>query len=206
VYDLHQVDNRDPFVFKTTDFGRTFKPIVGGVAKSPLSYAHALREDPARRGLLYLGTENGLYVSFDDGGQWQPLQSGLPHAPVYGLAVQERFGDLVVATYGRGFWILDDLTPLRQFAGTAPKEAQLLPPRPTYRFRTVIDQYQTTTGTPEALERLVECYLALGMPEEAQKAGAVLGRNYPESYWYKQSLRLLGRENKQVQRRTASRK
>ena len=76
----------------------------------------------------------------------------------------------------------------------------------TYRFRTVIDQYQTTSGTPEALERLVECYLALGMPEEAQKAGAVLGRNYPESFWYKQSLRLLGRENKQVQRRTASRK
>jgi len=76
----------------------------------------------------------------------------------------------------------------------------------TYRFRNVIDQYQTTTGTPEALERLVECYLALGMPEEAQKAGAVLGRNYPESYWYKQALRLLGRENKHVQRRTASRK
>jgi hypothetical protein len=141
VYDLHQVDNRDPFVFKTTDFGRTFKPIVGGVPKSPLSYAHALREDPARRGLLYLGTENGLYVSFDDGGLWQPLQSGLPHAPVYGLVVQERFGDLVVATYGRGFWILDDLTPLRQFAGSAPKEAQLLPPRPTYRFRGVEAPY-----------------------------------------------------------------
>ena len=76
----------------------------------------------------------------------------------------------------------------------------------TYRFRAVVDQYQTTTGTPEALERLVECYLALGMPEEAQKAAAVLGRNYPESYWYSQSLRLLGRENKRVQRRTASRK
>jgi outer membrane protein assembly factor BamD len=76
----------------------------------------------------------------------------------------------------------------------------------TYRFRTVIDQYQTTSGTPEALERLVECYLALGIPEEAQKSAAVLGRNYPESYWYKQSLRLLGRENKQSQRRTASRK
>ena len=79
----------------------------------------------------------------------------------------------------------------------------------TYRFRTVVDQYQTTTGTPEALERLVECYLALGMPEEAQKAAAVLGRNYPESYWYSHSLQLLGRENKQVQRidrRTASRK
>ena len=76
----------------------------------------------------------------------------------------------------------------------------------TYRFRNVVDTYQTTTHTPEALERLVECYLALGVPEEAQKAGAVLGRNYPETYWYRQSLKLLGRENRQVQRRTASRK
>ena len=75
----------------------------------------------------------------------------------------------------------------------------------TYRFRTVVDTYQTTSHTPEALERLVECYLALGTPEEAQKSAAVLGRNYPESYWYKQSLKLLGRENKQI-RRTASRK
>jgi outer membrane protein assembly factor BamD len=73
----------------------------------------------------------------------------------------------------------------------------------TYRFRTVVDQYQTTTQTPEALERLVECYLALGMPEEAQKAGAVLGRNYPESFFYRQALRLLGQENKQVNRRTS---
>ena len=76
----------------------------------------------------------------------------------------------------------------------------------TYRFRSVVDQYQTTTHTPEALERLVECYLALGVPDEAQKAGAVLGRNYPESFWYKQSLRLLGKDNRQNQRRTASRK
>jgi outer membrane protein assembly factor BamD len=75
----------------------------------------------------------------------------------------------------------------------------------TYRFRTVVDTYQTTSHTPEALERLVECYLALGTPPEAQKSAAVLGRNYPESYWYKQSLKLLGRENKQI-RRTASRK
>src|SRR4051795_7893644 len=75
-----------------------------------------------------------------------------------------------------------------------------------FRSRSVVDQYQTTSHTPEALERLVECYLALGVPVEAQKAGAVLGRNYPESYWYKQSLRLLGQENRQAQRRTASRK
>ena len=76
----------------------------------------------------------------------------------------------------------------------------------TYRFRGVVDQYQTTSHAPEALERLVECYLALGTPDEAQKAAAVLGRNYPESFWYRQSLKLLGRENKQVVRRTASRK
>jgi outer membrane protein assembly factor BamD len=73
------------------------------------------------------------------------------------------------------------------------------------RFREVVDKYQTTSHTPEALERLVECYLALGVPEEAQKAGAVLGRNYPESFWYRQSLKLLGQENRQT-RRTASRK
>jgi outer membrane protein assembly factor BamD len=76
----------------------------------------------------------------------------------------------------------------------------------TYRFRTVVDTYQTTTHAPEALERLAECYLALGIPVEAQKAAAVLGRNYPESYWYRQSLKLLGQENRQTQRRTASRK
>ena len=76
----------------------------------------------------------------------------------------------------------------------------------TYRFRSVVDNYQTTSHAPEALERLVECYLALGVPEEAQKTAAVLGRNYPESSWYKQSLKLLGQENRQTQRRTASRK
>ena len=75
----------------------------------------------------------------------------------------------------------------------------------TYRFRNVVDQYQTSSHTPEALERLVECYLSLGVPVEAQKAAAVLGRNYPETYWYRQSLKLLGQENKTVQRRTASR-
>ncbi len=66
-----------------------------------------------RRGLLYLGTEGGLYVSFDDGGHWQDFQSDMPRAPVYWLTVQERFSDLVIATYGRGFYIVDDISPLR---------------------------------------------------------------------------------------------
>ena len=88
-----------------------------------LSYAHCIREDPVRRGLLYLGTENAIYVSFDDGEHWQPLQNNMPHAPVYWITVQEHFNDLVIATYGRGFWIMDDITPLQQLTrrrGSAP--------------------------------------------------------------------------------------
>jgi outer membrane protein assembly factor BamD len=76
----------------------------------------------------------------------------------------------------------------------------------TYPFREVVDKYQTSSHTPEALERLVECYLALGIPQEAHKSAAVLGANYPESYWYKQSLKLLNEEQRRVQPRTASRK
>ncbi|HTL06000.1 MAG TPA: hypothetical protein VL241_09660 [Gemmatimonadales bacterium] len=136
--DGHQVNNRDPWVYKTTDYGKTWRPIVAGLAKTPLSYAHVIQEDPVRRGLLYLGTEGGLYVSFDDGGLWQPLQNNLPHAPVYGIVVQEHFSDLVVATYGRGFWILDDITPLRELApAVTAQTARLFAPRAAYRFRGV---------------------------------------------------------------------
>ena len=74
--------------------------------------ARCVREDPKRPGLLYLGTENALYVSFDDGAHWEPLQLNLPHAPVSWLTIQQHFNDLVIATYGRGFYILDDITPL----------------------------------------------------------------------------------------------
>lgn len=138
VVDRHQVNDRDSYVFKTTDLGKTWTRITEGLPHHPLSYGHVLKEDPARRGLLYLGLENGLYVSFDDGGRWQPLQNNLPAAPVYGIAVQPRFGDLVVATYGRGIWILDDLTPVRQLsAASLERDAELLPLRTAYRFRAV---------------------------------------------------------------------
>jgi hypothetical protein len=134
--DGHQVNNRDPFVYKTADYGKTWKLITNGIPHSMLSYAHCVREDPVRQGLLFLGTENAAYVSFNDGANWQPLQSNLPHAPVYWIAVQEHIHDLVIATYGRGFWILDDITPLEQMTpqmGNAT--ATLLPPRDAYRFR-----------------------------------------------------------------------
>ncbi len=142
--DFHQVDNRDPFVYKTSDFGATWKRITNGIPHSMLSYAHCIREDPVRRGLLYLGTENGVYVSFDDGENWQPLQMNLPHAPAYWLTVQESFNDLVVATYGRGAWILDDLTPLRELTPQVVNaDAHLFAPRPAYRFRAI-----TAPATP----------------------------------------------------------
>ena len=140
--DGHQVNNRDPWIYKTTDFGKSWKLIVTGIPRSPLSYAHVVREDPVRRGLLYAGTENGLYVSFNDGDSWQPLQNNLPRAPVYWLVVQEHFNDLVVATYGRGFWILDDITPLQQLTAEAmSKDTHLFAPRSAYRFRNVEAPY-----------------------------------------------------------------
>ncbi len=132
--DLHQVNNRDPFVYKTSDYGKSWKSISAGVPKSPLSYAHCVREDPVKQGLLYLGVENALYVSFDDGGKWQPLQNNLPRAPVHWITIQENFNDLVVATYGRGFWILDDVTPLRETPDVLQKSAYLMKPRSAYRF------------------------------------------------------------------------
>jgi photosystem II stability/assembly factor-like uncharacterized protein len=142
IVDAHQENNRDPWVYKTADYGKTWKLIVNGIPKSPLSYAHIIREDPVRRGLLYLGTENALYVSFDDGEHWSPLQTGLPHAPVYGMVVQEHFNDLVISTYGRGIWILDDLSPLQQLTPEIQSSrAYLFPIRPAYRFTDVAGNY-----------------------------------------------------------------
>ena len=136
--DFHQVNNRDPFVYKTTDYGRTWRTITNGIPKSMLSYAKVIQEDPLRRGLLYLGTENAIYVSFDDGEKWQPLQNDLPHAPVSGIVVQEHFNDLVISTYGRGFYILDDVTPLQQLTPQVlAADMHLFPPRPAYRFRPI---------------------------------------------------------------------
>src|SRR5207247_889204 len=105
--DAHELDDLTPYIYKTTDYGKTWRKISDTFPRSAFSFVHAVCEDPVRRGLLYAGTENGLFVSFDDGGRWVPLQTNLPHAPVVWITVQPHFHDLVVATYGRGFWILD---------------------------------------------------------------------------------------------------
>jgi photosystem II stability/assembly factor-like uncharacterized protein len=136
--DFHQVNNRDPFIYKTTDYGRTWKMIVNGIPKSNLSYVKIIAEDPVRRGLLYAGTENAIYVSFDEGENWQPLQNDLPHAPVSGIVIQEHFNDLVISTYGRGFWIMDDITPLRQLTPQVlASDAHFFTLRNAYRFRPI---------------------------------------------------------------------
>jgi len=133
--DLHQMGNFNPFVFKTSDYGNSWKLISSAVPKSVHSFAHVIKEDPKVPGLLYLGVDNGLYITADDGANWIHLRNNLPPAPVYWLEIQERFDDLVIATYGRGYYILDDISPLRNFLkNNNGKEITLFPTRPAYRF------------------------------------------------------------------------
>ena len=135
--DLHQLGDTEPYVYKTLDYGVSWMSLSGTIPRSVFSYAHVIREDPVRPGLLYLGTENALYVSLDDGATWTGMQNNLPPAPVHDLTIQTRFNDLVVATYGRGFWIMDDITPLQELTEEVlASEVHLFTPRTAYRFLT----------------------------------------------------------------------
>jgi photosystem II stability/assembly factor-like uncharacterized protein len=112
--DRHRVHDVRPYIYRTQDGGQTWTPAAAGIPDG--SFVNVVREDPVRRGLLYAGTEKGVYVSFDDGGRWQPLQMNLPVTSVRDIEVHGD--DVVVGTHGRGFWIMDDVAPLRQ-AGEA---------------------------------------------------------------------------------------
>lgn len=128
----YQLDDRKPYIFKTTDGGKNWTVVTSGIPDG--SFVRVVREDPARKGLLYAGTEHGAFVSFDAGETWQSLQFNLPQVPITDLTVKE--GDLVVSTQGRAFWILDDLSALRQFSDrTLTSAAQLFKPREAYRTR-----------------------------------------------------------------------
>lgn len=162
--DFHQMNNRDPFVYKTSDYGKTWKAITTGLPRDNLSYAKIIIEDPVRRGLLYLGTENGIYLSYDAGEQWLPLHTDLPRAPVSGIVVQEHFNDLVISTYGRGFFILDDIGPLQQLTPDVMNSAShLFAPRAAYRFRTITSPSSTyddpTTGEDPAYGASINYWL-----------------------------------------------
>src|SRR5271166_780785 len=131
--DRHQNDDLAPYIFKTNDYGLTWTRITTGIPDGV--FVRAVREDPKRKGLLYAGTERGVFVSFDDGAHWRSLQINLPITPVHDLVVKND--DLVVATHGRAFWILDDVSPLRQFADSvAGEDMHLYQPATGYRVHT----------------------------------------------------------------------
>lgn len=125
----HKHGDYGPYVMKTNDLGQNWTTITNGLPSD--DFVRVIREDPKRRGLLYVGTELGVYVSFDDGANWQSLQANLPVSPVYDLVVKND--DLVIATHGRSFWILDDLTPLHQLYDATPSGNHLFEPRDTVR-------------------------------------------------------------------------
>ncbi|MGC2477880.1 MAG: hypothetical protein WA485_26310, partial [Candidatus Sulfotelmatobacter sp.] len=130
--DRHQFDDLKPYIYKTSDYGKTWSKLGAGIPDR--TFVRVVREDPKKRGLLYAGTEEGVYVSFNDGANWRPLKLNLPTVPVHDLLIKDN--DLVVATHGRAFWILDDLTPLRQYSDDiAQKDLHLYTPATAYRIQ-----------------------------------------------------------------------
>ncbi|HET9407345.1 MAG TPA: glycoside hydrolase [Candidatus Sulfotelmatobacter sp.] len=135
-----RIDDTRPYIYRTHDGGKSWQLIVAGLPD--FGPVDTVREDSERKGLLFAGTENSVFVSFDDGDHWQSLQLNLPHTAMRDLWIHD--GDLIVGTHGRSFWILDDITRLRQFtASLSPGEAHLFSPRATYRV-----QRDTNTDTP----------------------------------------------------------
>jgi photosystem II stability/assembly factor-like uncharacterized protein len=128
----YQQDDFRPYLWKSADYGRTWTAITRGIPG--VAYTRVVREDPARRGLLYSGTELGVFVSFDDGGSWEPLQLNLPRVSVRDLRVHGN--DLIAATHGRAFWVIDDLSPLRQMADSVTNRGvHLFQPATAVRWR-----------------------------------------------------------------------
>ncbi len=137
----YKLDDFRPYLYKTSDYGKTWTRIDAGIPDG--AFTRVIRADPVRRGLLFAGTETGLYVSLDDGTSWRPFQRNLPVVPITDLAVKN--GDLVVATQGRSFWILDDLTPLRLWDDRlATSAVHLFPPRSTPRFAAEVPREEAT--------------------------------------------------------------
>jgi photosystem II stability/assembly factor-like uncharacterized protein len=129
----YKLDDTAPYLLKTNDFGQSWTKIADGIPSH--EFTRVIREDPNRRGLLYVGTETGLFVSFDDGRHWEPLRANFPVVPVYDLVIKDV--EMVVASHGRSFWILDDLTPLHQLGDEiAGSTHHLFKPRPTVRLHT----------------------------------------------------------------------
>ena len=181
--DRHRLEDYAAYLYRTRDFGKTWQRVSNGIPEG--SFLNCVREDPVRKGLLYACTEKGVYVSFDDGDDWQPLQLNLPITSIRDLVVHED--DLVVGTFGRSFWILDDVTPLRQMdAHVAAADSWLFRPQTTYRVRPGYDQ-----STPVPMDEA----LAANPPD-----GAILDYFIKEKPSLPIQLEILDSEGKVVRR------
>ncbi len=181
--DRHRLEDYAAYLYRTRDFGKTWQRVTTGIPEG--SFLNCVREDPVRKGLLYGCTEKGVYVSFDDGDNWQPLQLNLPVTSVRDLVVHDD--DLVVATFGRSFWVLDNVTPLRQLdSRMAAADSWLFRPQVTYRVRPGNDQ-----GTPVPMDEA----LAMNPPD-----GAVLDYYIREKPASPVQLEILDSEGKLVRR------
>lgn len=132
-----------PYLYKTTDYGKTWKKITDGINSE--HFTRVLREDPKQKGLLYAGTETGMYISFNDGKNWQPFQLNLPIVPITDLTIKDN--NLIVATQGRSLWIIDDLTVLHQLYGSSSEGNKLFKPKDTYRMSAGYRTGSKTAGT-----------------------------------------------------------
>ena len=173
----YQLDDRAPYIYKTTDFGKTWVKIVNGIRSD--DYVHVVREDPQRQGLLYAGAEHGIYVSFDDGANWQSLSLNLPDTQVPDLVVEEN--DLVIATHGRSFYILDDIAILRQLSPQiANKNAHLFQPPTAVRglSQATFDYYLNKEADKVTLEvmdsngRLIRTFTGTAEDEKKRQEAA----------------------------------
>ena len=135
--DFHQMGNFDPYIYKTEDYGKTWKLISNNIPKSYSSFVHVVREDHKMPGILYAGTDNALYLSVDDGDNWSKVNNNLPPAPVYWISLQEHFDDMVIGTYGRGIYILDDISPFRELASSNKEDIVLMSIQDAYRFQNI---------------------------------------------------------------------
>ncbi len=135
-FDRHMFDDFRPYIYKTTDFGKSWRPLHTGPGLPEKGYVHVLREDPRNPNVLYLGTEVGLYVSFDGGASWMKLHmKNLPNVAVHDIVVHPRDNDLVIGTHGRGIWILDDVTFLQEISREVVQQpVYLFTPRPALRY------------------------------------------------------------------------
>ncbi|MEL6615791.1 MAG: glycosyl hydrolase, partial [Bacteroidota bacterium] len=174
----YKVDDFRPYLLHTDDFGETWRRIDNGIPEP--AFTRVVRADPERAGLLYAGTERGMFISFDDGANWQPFQLNLPVVPVTDLDLRQ--GELVVATQGRSFWVLDDLTPLHQLSPEAQTAGAsgatwLFTPKPTYRTAGFRSRNPRAAGTNPESGVVVHYWLPEALPDSANAALKIIDRD-----------------------------